>query len=266
MTLGDRAPSRPDAVFKRLVVDIMAGRYLPGQSLPSERALSEQLDVSRSVLREALKRVAQLGLITTQHGGSSRTNDYRRTAGLDLLGVLAAQLEPQERSAKWLLPMLEMRAAIGADIARLCALRATPELRLELVQLAEKMAKTEAPEPLFELELEFWNRMLDGANNIAYRLAFNTMMKIVVGRASSAPQLTQGEVQRAEFRIPLAAAIARGDAERAEEEARRSLRRSSERVARTLHDGRDTAAPARPETGTSGRDAATPHDAATPQR
>lgn len=266
MTLGERAPSRPDAVFKRLVVDIIAGRYVPGQSLPSERALSEQLEVSRSVLREALKRVAQLGLITTQHGGSSRTNDYRRTAGLDLLGVLAAQLGPEERSAKWLLPMLEMRAAIGADVARLCALRATPELRGELVQLAEKMAKADNAEQLFELELEFWNRMLDGANNIAYRLAYNTMMKIVSGRSSAAHQLAQAEVQRAEFRVPLAAAIARGDVERAEEEARRSLRRSSERVARTLEDSRETEAAGRSETGTPGRDAAQSHGAAIPQR
>jgi GntR family transcriptional repressor for pyruvate dehydrogenase complex len=234
MTLGERSPSRPDAVFKQLVLDIMSGRYAAGQSLPSERALSEQLAVSRSVLREALKRVAQLGLITTQHGGSSRTNDYRRTAGLDLLGVLAGQFSPEARSPNWWLPLLEMRAAIGADAARLCALRATQEQRSQLLALSETMSRTQLAAEIFELEHQFWNCIIDGASNLAYRLAFNTMMKVVPGHASAAHQLSHFEVQRSGHRLSLASAIAAGDAERAEHEARSSLRRSVDLLTRLL--------------------------------
>lgn len=247
MTLGERGPSRPDTVFKRLVLDIMSGRYAAGQSLPSERALSDQLSVSRSVLREALKRLTQLGLVATQHGGSSRTTDYRRTAGLDLLGVLAGDSISDERSPSWWLPLLEMRAAIGADVARLCALRAAPEVRAELVALAERMTKTAEPAAIFELEVQFWTRMLDGADNLAYRLAFNTMMRALHGSGESAHQVSFLEVQRSGFRVPLANAIALGDADRAEHEARGSLRRSAELFARFLdHNGAAKKAPTRP--------------------
>lgn len=228
---GERGPSRPESVFRRLLQDILSGHYPPAQSLPSERALSDELGVSRSALREALKRLGQLGLITTQHGGSSRTNDYQRTAGLDLLTALIRHASP-ERSLDCWHALLELRASIGGDVARLCALRRAPEAALKLDSLAREMSTTADPRELFELELTFWGCMVDSADNIAYRLAFNTLVQAVPERSPAAVQLTLAELQRSGFRIPLAEAIARRDAQAAEAEARDSLRRSAEIFAR----------------------------------
>jgi DNA-binding FadR family transcriptional regulator len=51
---------------------ILAGEYQAGDRLPSERDLSERWGVSRSVVREALGRLASLGLVQSKHGSGTR--------------------------------------------------------------------------------------------------------------------------------------------------------------------------------------------------
>ena len=48
-----------------------AGLVGPGESLPSEREMSERLDISRSTVRQGLKDLAQLGLVTTRPGAGT---------------------------------------------------------------------------------------------------------------------------------------------------------------------------------------------------
>ncbi|MFP3340184.1 GntR family transcriptional regulator, partial [Micrococcus sp. SIMBA_131] len=42
---------------------------------PGERDLARQLDISRPILREALKTLEERGLITTRHGGGTYVAD-----------------------------------------------------------------------------------------------------------------------------------------------------------------------------------------------
>ncbi|MBZ0253541.1 MAG: GntR family transcriptional regulator, partial [Candidatus Methylomirabilis sp.] len=49
--------SLSDAVFEQLRARIVAGALAAGETLPSERALCETLQVNRGALREALKRL-----------------------------------------------------------------------------------------------------------------------------------------------------------------------------------------------------------------
>jgi GntR family transcriptional repressor for pyruvate dehydrogenase complex len=51
---------------------ILVGEYRAGEQLPSERELSAQWGVSRSVVREALGRLNSLGLIRSRHGSGTR--------------------------------------------------------------------------------------------------------------------------------------------------------------------------------------------------
>jgi len=67
--------SRIDRVSKiagRLEQQILSGELAPGAQIPSERDISAKLGVSRSVVREALGRLASLGLITSVHGSGTR--------------------------------------------------------------------------------------------------------------------------------------------------------------------------------------------------
>lgn len=50
---------------------IEGGAIVPGESLPSEREMAERLEVSRSTLRQGLKELAQMGLVTTRPGAGT---------------------------------------------------------------------------------------------------------------------------------------------------------------------------------------------------
>ncbi len=63
---------RVSEITRQLERSILSGNLEVGDYLPSERALCEQLGVSRSVVREALGRLASLGLVESRHGSGTR--------------------------------------------------------------------------------------------------------------------------------------------------------------------------------------------------
>ena len=125
-----------DPVHERLRGDILDGRLAPGDPIPSERVLAEEFGVGRHAVREAVKRLEQLGLVRISHGGATRVLDWRDSAGLDvLLDLFATGHTPPDL----LRAALEMRATIGVDAARLCAQRARrDDQRAEVARLASE--------------------------------------------------------------------------------------------------------------------------------
>lgn len=215
--------SLPDKVFEQLTAEVVSGRYEPGAAIPSERELSALLGVNRHVVREAVKRLEQVGLVRVTQGGRTTVLDYRRTAGLDLLALVAEQAEDLEPLLGLLVATLEMRAGIGVDLVRMCAQRARRGLRGELREAAERLARAERATELLGLDQDFWQLVLDGAGNLAYQLAFNSLIRAVHARVEvSLPWLEQ-ELRRGDYRRPIAAAIADGDAEAAAQAAREAL-------------------------------------------
>ncbi len=57
-----------DRIAAGLRNDILRGRYQPGQRLPAERELASRLSVNRGSVREALKKLEQLGLVEIRRG------------------------------------------------------------------------------------------------------------------------------------------------------------------------------------------------------
>lgn len=78
--------SRSESIAALLRDEVLSGQYRPGERLPSERDLCERFGVSRGVVREALKRLAQLGIVSIQPGGARVVPVEECT--LDVLGPL----------------------------------------------------------------------------------------------------------------------------------------------------------------------------------
>src|SRR5437763_13244747 len=118
--------SLPDAVFEQLTSEIVAGVVPAGDPLPPERTLTEQLGVNRQAVREALQRMALLGLVDIRHGEPTRVRDFRSSASPELLTWLIVRPDGAIDAAV-VRSVFELRATVGADAARLCASRAVPD-------------------------------------------------------------------------------------------------------------------------------------------
>jgi GntR family transcriptional regulator, transcriptional repressor for pyruvate dehydrogenase complex len=204
--------SLPDKVFEQLTAEIVSARYAPGATIPSERELSELMGVNRHVIREAIKRLEQIGLVKVVQGGRTTVLDFRQSAGLDLLALVAEHAEAVEALLPLLAGALEMRAGIGVDVARLCAQRADDDVKEELREISEQLACVAQGVELLALDQHFWQRILDGAGNLAYQLAFNSLIRAVHAQHSISLPWLEEELSRGDYRRPIAAAIAAGDA------------------------------------------------------
>lgn len=108
-----------DIVAERIERLIIDGILKVGDTLPSERRLCEKLGASRSALREGLRVLRGLGIIETRHGKGSVVARLSadRTAS-PLLHLFNSQ-------PRTLYDLLEVRAILESEAARLAALRAT---------------------------------------------------------------------------------------------------------------------------------------------
>lgn len=218
--------SLADQVFEQLAREIVVGRYPPGSSLPAERTLATVFGVNRHVVREGLKRLEQIGLLKISQGGGTKVRDFKRHAGLDLLALMAEHATGGRDVAAVWIDVLEMRGAIAADIARLCAERAAPEIKDELWAISGEMRKAADGASLLRLEQRFWERAVEGAQNLAYRLAYNTLIKSAQALGEMAERWAARELIASDFRTEIAKAIRDGDGGRAEAATRNAMRQS----------------------------------------
>ena len=65
------ATNQSERIARKLRDDILGGVYRPGDRLPPERELATRLGVNRGSVREALKKLEQLGLVSTRRGDGS---------------------------------------------------------------------------------------------------------------------------------------------------------------------------------------------------
>ena len=78
--------SRADEITRALRDDILRGQYRAGERVPSERDLAARFATSRGTVREALKKLEQLGIASIQPGGARVVPVQECT--LDVLGPL----------------------------------------------------------------------------------------------------------------------------------------------------------------------------------
>ncbi len=124
---------------------ILEGVLSSGDRLPGERELSRQFDVSRPILRDALKNLETRGLLTTRHGGG--------TFVADVIGQVFArpvvELFATHRSAAG--DYLEYRREIEGIAAEFAARRATSD---DLALLDRIAARMQEAQPLGDMEAE----------------------------------------------------------------------------------------------------------------
>lgn len=174
MMIDNKKKSTGQTIYEELQEKIISGEYAAGTNLPSERDLVGALGVSRSAVREALQRLAQSKLVTINHGGGTRVNDYKETAGLDLLNKLFNH-KNLNFDLHIFRSLMEMRSAMAVDAARLAAARRTETQKVVLQQKLDEMKHAESSTQLQQRTIEFWDLIITASENIAYQLSMNTL-------------------------------------------------------------------------------------------
>ncbi len=169
-----RRTSVSGAVFQQIAAQVLDGTLPAGSALPPERTLTETFGVNRQALREALQRLSQLGLVEIRHGGATRVSDYRSSAGLDLLPMLLTRPDGTI-DAQVVASMMEMRTAVGANAAALCAERADDPCVRALRQVVDELTADGRPQGYPAASARFWDLVVEGSGNICYRLSLNAL-------------------------------------------------------------------------------------------
>lgn len=210
--------SVPDQVVDQLVDDVLSGDLVAGDVLPAERRLAELLGVSRPAVREALQRLAQIGLVGIRQGGTTTVRDVRRSAGPDLLPRLLAHGDGPDLDL--VRSLLETRFTLAPDLARRCALRCDDRVVTALGRRVDDLAAGSAPERVRTLH-RLWSTVVDGGGNLVERLVCNTLEAAYAAADEVLTTVLAVEAEDVDGYRALVAAIGEHDAARAGIVARR---------------------------------------------
>ncbi|THE06296.1 FadR family transcriptional regulator [Microbacterium oleivorans] len=142
-TASSPRPSQTDIVVASILSIVESGKLRPGDRLPIEKDLAEQIGVSRGSLREGVRALAVLGVVETRQG------DGTYITALDaakLLGPLTwfADRQMDAEPAQ----LLNVRRVLEAESAALAARVATEE------QIAEMSAALDRVDVLLDAGAE----------------------------------------------------------------------------------------------------------------
>ena len=187
----------------------------PGDRLPSESGLSKELNVSRTVVREAFRSLAAMRLIEL-HAGRRATVaalDFGAMSPVIEHGVHIDQISIQQ--------IYDVRRTIETRTATLAALRRSDDQARTIRDHAEAMrAHGSDPERIMEHDLAFHLEIAKAARNPVFTLivgAFDgvTRQTWPIGWRSRTSEEERSHM--VDLHIDIAAAIAAGDPKRSSE-------------------------------------------------
>lgn len=215
-------------VFARLSEEILSGRYEPGEKLPTQRTLAAELGVTMTALREALKRLEQLGLVEVRHGDAMRVTDWRQNGGLDVIAHVLFAAGGLDRDT--LADVMEARRLMLAEAAALAAERRDDEQADRLAGLAARIAAADDPDAAQALDWAFFHELVEAARNVVLLLVMNSIRAIYLQRG----ELFRGVVADGAELAPLYARAARVVARRQPGAARTAVAELAARQQRAL--------------------------------
>jgi GntR family transcriptional repressor for pyruvate dehydrogenase complex len=121
-----RRPNLAEQIASDLAARIGDGEFEIGQRLPTEQALSRSIGVSRAVIREAISRLKQEGLVDARQGSGAFVTSLRPPGSF--------RLDPREieNNREQLSQVFELRLTLEGDAAGYAALRRSDDDLREL--------------------------------------------------------------------------------------------------------------------------------------
>lgn len=151
-----------DQVAQQLAQRIRDGALQPGDQLPTEARLVEELEVSRSVVREAIARLRSEGFVEPRQGKGVFVTDW---ASCQPFRVDGRQLH----DAWELRSVLELRREVESGAAALAAVRRTDEELARLRDCVARMVAAPDAQAASEADVAFHATIAQATHNRYYR-------------------------------------------------------------------------------------------------
>jgi len=233
----------PEEVANRVLALIRDQRLLPGSKLPAERSLAGMMDVSRPVVREALRALSLMRVVDIRQGA----------------GTYVTSLEPRQlvahldfvfaKDSVALVQLLEARRVVEAGNARLAAARVTESDLSALDGLVDSLASSiDDPDRFSELDIALHEAVCAAAGNFLLSQFMNIVSTLgKVSRERTGGLRTVREAALVDHRRIVDALRAR-DPDAAE----RAMQGHLDHVEQGLRPAPDTAAEDRADATTNG--------------
>jgi len=169
---------RSDGVFEQLRHQILTGAIPAGDRLPNERDLAARLGVNRSSVREAVRTLEGLDLVTVRHGQGTFVCTPSESSALQVVEHLLR--EPRAITVDLLRQILLFRRDMVLRVVSLAAEAHRPEHLARARALLEREAE-EGPDPERALALDVeMNQLLgEASGNLMYRVVSNLFTRLI---------------------------------------------------------------------------------------
>lgn len=176
----------PLQVARRILRSIVSGELKPGQRLPTERELASSLGVARPTVREALRALQMMKVVTVRQGG------YTQVASLSADSLIEPFEWMCQTAAFDLNALFEVRLTLEVGIARAAAERITEE---ELAGLDACMERAEnslnEPISFLEADMDLHERILSAARNPLFSALMTAIRRLGRQSRERTAQLSQ---------------------------------------------------------------------------
>ena len=171
---------RRDPLYEKIALHIehlvSSGKLHPGDRLPSERELAEGLGVGRGVVREAVKVLAERGLVTILPGRGTFVSELDPKLRSEQLGRFF------RRGGHSYSDLHEVRKILEVEIAGLAAQRATPQDLEKMRQALEEMDANLSPSTQAEFikaDTDFHAALAEATHNPVFALLIDMLMDLL---------------------------------------------------------------------------------------
>lgn len=162
---------REQRLYERVVdkvIDLVSNNtWKAGFRLPSERELAEAFNVSRTVVREAVKALEAQGVLESVAGSGV----YVRAADSSMVSRSLQTYIQLSNQPDFEIQLTEVRRVLEVEVAALAAERATPEQRQRLREICAAMrAGDQSAQQMADLDFQLHTTLAEATQNELFKV------------------------------------------------------------------------------------------------
>lgn len=151
-----------DHVFESLARAILTGDLKPGEPLTTQRDLAKQFNVSALVVRQAIHRLEDLGLVRVRQGSTTIVLDPNESTDIRLIQL---RIELSEPGAKLATAALENQVMFMLPLIALAERRITDEELAVLRYITNSLPEDASTQDVLRVRMEFWRQIAKATHN-----------------------------------------------------------------------------------------------------